>query len=101
MNEIDPTTSAVLAASAISPATADAWDRASGVFHPRTGEVIEFFDAEIERLKSEIAERLGFELIGHKLELYGKPIPGAEPSKREGLIFNRHAARVDVDAIEG
>src|SRR5690349_7229380 len=27
----------------------------------RTGEVIEFFDAEIERLKSEIAERLGFE----------------------------------------
>ena len=30
----------VLAASAISPVIADAWDRASGVFHPRTGEVI-------------------------------------------------------------
>ncbi len=30
----------VLAASAISPVIADAWDRASGIFHPRTGEVI-------------------------------------------------------------
>jgi Fur family ferric uptake transcriptional regulator len=55
--------------------------------------VIEFFDAEIERLKTEIAERLGFKLIGHKLELYGTPIEGAEPSKREGLIFKRHAGR--------
>ena len=59
----------------------------------RSGEVIEFFDAEIERLKTEIAERLGFELIGHKLELYGKPIEGAEPSSREGLIFKRHGQR--------
>ena len=59
----------------------------------RTGEVIEFFDAEIERLKTEIAERLGFELIGHKLELYGKPIEGAQPSDREGLIFKRHGHR--------
>ena len=67
----------------------------------KSGEVIEFFDAEIERLKSEIAERLGFQLIGHKLELYGVAIEGAEPSSREGLIFTRHAARVvpaDVDA---
>ena len=58
-------------------------------------------DAEIEKLKAEIAERLGFELIGHKLELYGVPIDGAEPCKREGLIFKRHAARVapeDVNA---
>lgn len=30
----------VLASSAISPVIADAWDRASGVFHPQTGEVI-------------------------------------------------------------
>ncbi|RZJ30085.1 MAG: transcriptional repressor, partial [Brevundimonas sp.] len=49
----------------------------------------------IERLKTEIAERLGFKLIGHKLELYGTAIEGAEPSGREGLIFTRHAARVD------
>ena len=66
----------------------------------RTGEVIEFFDAEIERLKSEIAKRLGFELIGHKLELYGVPIEGAEPSSREGLIFTRHAARVDPADVD-
>ncbi|MBU2419687.1 MAG: transcriptional repressor, partial [Alphaproteobacteria bacterium] len=66
----------------------------------RTGEVIEFFDAEIERLKTEIAERLGFELIGHKLELYGTPIEGAEPSSREGLIFKRHAARINPADID-
>ena len=44
----------------------------------KSGEVIEFYDAEIERLKTEIAERLGFKLIGHKLELYGVPLEGAE-----------------------
>ena len=59
----------------------------------RNGEVIEFFDAEIERLKDEIARRLGFELVGHKLELYGKAIEGAEPEAREGLIFKRIGAR--------
>lgn len=40
----------------------------------RSGQVIEFFDDEIEKLKSAIAERLGYRLIGHKLELYGVPI---------------------------
>ncbi|WP_392354673.1 Fur family transcriptional regulator [Brevundimonas sp. LF-1] len=35
----------------------------------KTGEVIEFFDAEIERLKTEIARKLGYELVGHKLAL--------------------------------
>ena len=59
----------------------------------KTGEVIEFYDAEIERLKTEIAKRLGFDLIGHKLELYGKPIPGAEPSDRDGLIYKRQNQR--------
>jgi Fur family ferric uptake transcriptional regulator len=59
----------------------------------KTGEVIEFYDAEIERLKTEIAKRLGFDLIGHKLELYGKPTPGAEPSDREGLIYKRQNQR--------
>jgi Fur family ferric uptake transcriptional regulator len=40
----------------------------------RTGKVIEFYDEEIERLKSAIAERLGFRLIDHRLELYGVPM---------------------------
>jgi Fur family ferric uptake transcriptional regulator len=38
-----------------------------------TGEVIEFFDEEIERLQHEIAERHGFELLDHNLVLYVKP----------------------------
>lgn len=38
-----------------------------------TGEVIEFCDPEIEALQEKIAERLGFDLKGHKLELYGVP----------------------------
>ncbi|MEM1102376.1 MAG: Fur family transcriptional regulator, partial [Pseudomonadota bacterium] len=37
-----------------------------------TGEVIEFVDPEIEALQERIAERLGFELKGHRLELYGR-----------------------------
>ena len=44
----------------------------------KTGQVIEFFDAEIEALKVAIAERLGYRLIGHKLELYGTPLDGVD-----------------------
>jgi Fur family ferric uptake transcriptional regulator len=40
----------------------------------KTGRVIEFFDEEIEALKEAIARRLGYRLIGHKLELYGVPL---------------------------
>ena len=36
-----------------------------------TGEVIEFVDPEIEELQERIAEKLGYELRGHRLELYG------------------------------
>jgi Fur family ferric uptake transcriptional regulator len=39
-----------------------------------TGEVIEFVDPEIEALQERIAEKLGYRLKGHKLELYGVPI---------------------------
>ena len=39
-----------------------------------SGEVIEFVDDEIERLQERIAERLGYRLIGHRLELYGVPV---------------------------
>ena len=38
-----------------------------------TGEVIEFCDPEIEALQEKIAQQLGFDLKGHKLELYGVP----------------------------
>lgn len=37
----------------------------------KTGEVIEFTNEAIEKLQDEVAKKLGFKLIGHKLELYG------------------------------
>ena len=39
-----------------------------------TGRVIEFSNEEIERLQKRVARELGFNLMGHKLELYGVPI---------------------------
>lgn len=36
-----------------------------------SGEVIEFVDAEIEELQDRIAAKLGYDLKGHRLELYG------------------------------
>lgn len=39
-----------------------------------SGEVIEFVDPEIEALQDRIAEKLGYRLKGHRLELYGVPI---------------------------
>jgi Fur family ferric uptake transcriptional regulator len=40
----------------------------------QTGQVIEFTSDQIEELQKKIAEELGFELIDHRLELYGKPL---------------------------
>ncbi len=40
----------------------------------RTRQVLEFQDPEIERLQSEIARRMGYRLIDHRLELYGVAI---------------------------
>ena len=37
-----------------------------------TGEVFEFYNEELETLKTEIAREMGYELIDHRLELYGK-----------------------------
>lgn len=37
----------------------------------QTGEVIEFVDPEIEQLQERIAAKLGYDLRGHRLELYG------------------------------
>jgi Fur family ferric uptake transcriptional regulator len=40
----------------------------------RTGEVIEFRSEEIERLQAEMARRLGYKLVDHRLELYAVPL---------------------------
>ncbi len=39
-----------------------------------TGKVIEFVDPEIEALQKQIAEKLGFRLVDHRMELYGVAI---------------------------
>ena len=39
-----------------------------------TGAVIEFVDPDIEALQERIAARLGYRLIGHRLELLGVPV---------------------------
>ena len=36
-----------------------------------TGEIVEFVDEEIEKLQNQVAEKLGYELVDHRLELYG------------------------------
>ena len=37
----------------------------------KTGEIIEFVDEEIEELQKKIADKYGYKLVDHKLELYG------------------------------
>ena len=40
----------------------------------KNGKIIEFNNDEIERLQTEIARKLGYKLIGHRLELYAVPM---------------------------
>mgnify|MGYP000365595408 CR=1 FL=1 len=44
----------------------------------RTGQVLEFYNEEIEKLKDEIARKLGYKLVDHRLDLYGIPLDEAE-----------------------
>ena len=37
----------------------------------KTGDIIEFVDEEIEKLQKKVAEKYGYDLVDHKLELYG------------------------------
>jgi Fur family ferric uptake transcriptional regulator len=40
----------------------------------QTGDVIEFVNEEIEKLQEKIAKELGYELVDHRMELYGRKI---------------------------
>ncbi len=40
----------------------------------KTGNVIEFYDEDIEKLQQKLARKLGYRLRGHRLELYGTPL---------------------------
>ena len=53
--------------------TADA-DHHDHLIDVQTGDVIEFVDEEIEELQHRIAKKLGYELVDHRLELYGKKL---------------------------
>jgi len=44
----------------------------------KTGRVIEFKNEEIEALQDAIAEKLGYRLVDHRLELYGVPLDSAK-----------------------
>tara|TARA_E500000075_G_scaffold55601_1_gene50102 strand:+ start:58 stop:477 length:420 start_codon:yes stop_codon:yes gene_type:complete len=39
-----------------------------------SGEIVEFVDKDIEKLQQEVAKKLGYKLVDHKLELYGSKI---------------------------
>ena len=63
------------------------YERASREHHDHlinlsTGDVIEFRSEEIEALQTEIARRLGFRLVSHRLELYAVPLDGRGGKKR-------------------
>ncbi|MBX6424404.1 MAG: transcriptional repressor [Variibacter sp.] len=49
-------------------------DHHDHLINMRTGDVIEFRSDEIERLQAEIARRLGYRLVDHRLELYAVPL---------------------------
>jgi Fur family ferric uptake transcriptional regulator len=46
-----------------------------------SGQVIEFVDPDIEALQEKIAQKLGYQLKGHRLELYGVPLKKTTHSK--------------------
>lgn len=49
----------------------------------QSGRVVEFRSPEIEALQRAIAERYGYRLVGHRLELYGVPL-NAATAERDG-----------------
>jgi Fur family ferric uptake transcriptional regulator len=50
------------------------WDHHHHLVDLETGQVIEFQNSELEKLKEKIARDLGYDLVDHRLELYGKKI---------------------------
>lgn len=44
----------------------------------KTGDIVEFYDEEIEAMKAAIARRLGYKLVDHRLELYAVKLKDGE-----------------------
>ena len=57
----------------------------------RTGEVIEFQSEEIERLQAEVARRLGYKLVDHRLELYALPLN--DKTQRLRAVMSRFSGK--------
>jgi Fur family ferric uptake transcriptional regulator len=47
-----------------------------------SGRVIEFENDAIEALQRDVARKLGYELVGHRLELFAVPLRGAKPADK-------------------
>ena len=47
----------------------------------QSGKVIEFHNDQIEELQRQVAEKLGYKLVDHRLELYAVPIDGGKDDK--------------------
>ncbi len=59
------------------------YEEASGEHHDhlidvKSGKVIEFSNAEIERLQKEVARKLGYKLVDHRLELFAVPLKNGD-----------------------
>lgn len=50
----------------------------------KTGEVIEFSNADIEQLQKKIAHKLGYKLVHHRLQLFGEKLKGKEDNGDNG-----------------
>lgn len=48
----------------------------------KSGKVIEFSNEEIERLQKEVAKKLGYRLVDHRLELYAIPLEDSHKNDR-------------------
>ena len=70
------------------------YEEASGDHHDhliniKNGEVIEFYNRELEAMKKQIAKDLGFELVDHRLELYATPSVSREASDEDDESFQK------------
>ena len=60
-----------------------------------TGKVIEFRNRDIERLQEAIARKLGYQLVGHRLELLAKPIGDGKAKPATRRRASRRIVRLD------
>jgi Fe2+ or Zn2+ uptake regulation protein len=69
-----PASSSVTIFARAAPATSRCPSHHDHLINLRDGKVIEFTSEEIEKLQTEIARKLGYKLVDHRLELYCVPL---------------------------